>query len=262
MKRASEYRRLARFSMGGQLGTMAASGFMQILIYNLVGVIVAVLAAIGLIGIVALTVGWATSLGGAGIISIFLVIMISVLGIAASAFIWLLKMGIVYQAGKAVYGQNVSISDMFAVFKISRAWKLMVIGLMHMAIMLFFWIPYAVVLVITEPFTSVAATIALTLSYLWLLVGNLVVFLLFGLSYYISLDQPQLGPVQCMKENLVLTRKCKWKLLCLLFSFTGWYILVALTMGIGALWVQPYLYCTMYHFYEDLKIRKSALGIR
>ena len=40
-------------------------------------------------------------------------------------------------------------------------------------------------------------------------------------------------------------------LICL--SFVGWWILVALTLGLAAIWVVSYYNLTLMNFYQDIK---------
>ena len=45
----------------------------------------------------------------------------------------------------------------------------------------------------------------------------------------------------------------KWQLFCLHLSFIGWWLLCILTLGIGTLWLAPYIQNSTAAFYEDLK---------
>ncbi|WP_242863956.1 DUF975 family protein [Clostridium tepidiprofundi] len=45
----------------------------------------------------------------------------------------------------------------------------------------------------------------------------------------------------------------KWKLFVLQLSFIGWGLLCVLTLGIGLLWLVPYIEMTKANFYEDVK---------
>ena len=44
----------------------------------------------------------------------------------------------------------------------------------------------------------------------------------------------------------------KWELFCLHFSFIGWILLCAMTAGILALWVVPYMQCATAEFYDAI----------
>ena len=45
----------------------------------------------------------------------------------------------------------------------------------------------------------------------------------------------------------------KWDLFCLELSFIGWAFLCVLSLGIGYLWLIPYMYASYAAFYEDVK---------
>jgi len=45
----------------------------------------------------------------------------------------------------------------------------------------------------------------------------------------------------------------RWKLFCLFWRFFGWFLLGILSLGIGFLWIMPYLQTTLARFYDDLK---------
>jgi uncharacterized membrane protein len=50
----------------------------------------------------------------------------------------------------------------------------------------------------------------------------------------------------------------KWKYFCLCCRFIGWALLCILTLGIGFLWLFPYIYVSMAKFYDDVKAQLAA----
>ena len=44
----------------------------------------------------------------------------------------------------------------------------------------------------------------------------------------------------------------RWRLFCLQFSFIGWDILSAVTLGAGSLWVRPYRQAAYAAFYREV----------
>lgn len=44
----------------------------------------------------------------------------------------------------------------------------------------------------------------------------------------------------------------KWRLFCLQFSFIGWQILCILSLGIGFLWLTPYMNAATAAFYDEI----------
>jgi uncharacterized membrane protein len=51
----------------------------------------------------------------------------------------------------------------------------------------------------------------------------------------------------------------KMELFMLWLSFLGWIILAMLTCGFGFLFLEPYMYTTLAHYYEDLKAETQEL---
>ena len=53
-------------------------------------------------------------------------------------------------------------------------------------------------------------------------------------------------------------KKHKWELICLRFSFIGWYIIGILTLGIGLIFINPYRYAAEAAFYNEISGRAEA----
>jgi len=45
----------------------------------------------------------------------------------------------------------------------------------------------------------------------------------------------------------------KWKYFCLGLRFIGWFLLGILSLGIGFLWIMPYMSISFAKFYDDVK---------
>ncbi len=79
----------------------------------------------------------------------------------------------------------------------------------------------------------------------------------YALTYYIKNDNPSMTAQQAITESRKMMNGYKWKLFVLDLSFIGWYIVGALCLGIGTLWVNPYHTATRAHFYEELKAKAA-----
>lgn len=75
----------------------------------------------------------------------------------------------------------------------------------------------------------------------------------FGLTYFVLIDNENLSATDAIKATLELIKKHKGRFLYLQLSFGGMYLLAALTLGLGILWVQPYVMQTSTLFYLDVK---------
>lgn len=74
----------------------------------------------------------------------------------------------------------------------------------------------------------------------------------YSLAYIIAADKPELDAKQAVEESKRLMTGNRGKLFFLQFSFIGWAILTVLTLGIGYLWLLPYIQFSMFAFYKQL----------
>lgn len=74
----------------------------------------------------------------------------------------------------------------------------------------------------------------------------------YAMTAYILAEQPELTASEAIARSKQLMRGNRWRLFCLQFSFIGWDILCALTMGIGNLFLSPYRAAAEAAFYRDL----------
>ena len=74
----------------------------------------------------------------------------------------------------------------------------------------------------------------------------------YSMSWFVLHDRPDLTGNEARKRSIYLMRGHKWRLFCLDFSFLGWYLLSALTLGILAFWVTPYHMMARAEFYQEL----------
>ena len=74
----------------------------------------------------------------------------------------------------------------------------------------------------------------------------------YSMAFYISIDNPELGWNDCIKASKAMMKGHKMELFILDLSFIGWFIVGALVLGIGVLWVDPYLRATTAQFYKEL----------
>lgn len=81
----------------------------------------------------------------------------------------------------------------------------------------------------------------------------LLVYLNYGLVYYVMADHPDMGVFQSLGETHRIMKGNRFRFLVLQLSFIGWKLLVILTAGIGALWINPYIRCTFAMFYLDIR---------
>lgn len=103
--------------------------------------------------------------------------------------------------------------------------------------------------------TSLLMTLYIFLWMLLLIVPGIIKGYSYAMTPYIMHDNPDMGADNCIEKSMKMMSGYKWKLFLLDLSFIGWALLCLLTLGIGFLWLTPYMECSHAKFYEDLKSR-------
>ncbi len=93
-------------------------------------------------------------------------------------------------------------------------------------------------------------------TFLWgllLIIPGIIKYYAYSMAYYIKADHPDYDWRRCIDESMEMMRGHKWQLFVLDLSFIGWYIVGALCLGVGTLWVVPYESAAKAQFYESIK---------
>ena len=92
--------------------------------------------------------------------------------------------------------------------------------------------------------------------FLWsllLIIPGWIAMLAYSQTFFLMAEAPSLDPLEAIGKSKALMRGHKGKLFCLYFRFFGWALLCMLTLGIGFLWLSPYMAVSSAHFHEDLR---------
>ncbi len=105
--------------------------------------------------------------------------------------------------------------------------------------------------------------IAVGFGFLLFIVPGIILSYRYRLVYYVMFDNPQMGPIACMRESGRLMRGNKARLFRLDLSFLGWIILAAVVSAIFLpvldIWLTPYIELSRAYFYLDL-VPNGAYG--
>lgn len=99
--------------------------------------------------------------------------------------------------------------------------------------------------------------------FLWtllLVVPGIIKSIAYALTPFILKDYPELSVNQALKMSEKMMKGHKMRLFLLDLSFIGWAFLGILTLGIGYIWLIPYMYTTAAAFYQDVKNEYIADG--
>jgi uncharacterized membrane protein len=90
----------------------------------------------------------------------------------------------------------------------------------------------------------------------WILA--IIASLSYSQTFYIICDRPYRGAISAVSASKDRMHGRKGKLFELYLRFIGWGILCLFTLGIGFLWLAPYMNTSLANFYEDLQPPRAA----
>ncbi len=125
----------------------------------------------------------------------------------------------------------------------------------------------AKVLQVLEPFNTwwravkayLLLIIYILLWTLLLIIPGIIAAFSYAMTYYILADDKDIGVNAAIDKSKEMMKGNKWKLFCLYLRFIGWALLCVLTLGIGFLWLVPYVSVSLAKFYDDIKSQKSEV---
>lgn len=155
---------------------------------------------------------------------------------------------------KICRGREYKITDMFAVFKMNPD-RFLIVALIQNLLLLVVQIPLYIqpvstITTLSDTFHIIIISAACSIA------GSLVstIFsMFFGISYYLMLDFPELEAIASMRLSATLMRGNKWRYFYIFaLSFLGWKFLGGMSLGLGYLWITPYITMTLTYFYCDV----------
>jgi len=85
------------------------------------------------------------------------------------------------------------------------------------------------------------------------IIGVISVSLIFSQTFCLLADNPAMGAMEAIRRSKKIMAGNEGKLFCLGCRFIGWGLLCVPTLGIGLLWLYPYMYVSFAKFYDDLR---------
>ena len=99
----------------------------------------------------------------------------------------------------------------------------------------------------------ILVTIYILLWSLLLIVPGIIAAFSYSMTFFLLADNPQLDGQEAMRQSKAMMDGHKWELSCLVGRFTGWVLVGISTLGIGFLWIGPYLMVSTAKFYDDIR---------
>jgi len=175
-----------------------------------------------------------------------------------------LSFGLIVSFIKLKRGEEVSSFDFIkeGFSRFGKSWGISLhtfIRLLLPIICLFIIVILHLVLMLTNSVIQLNAIFSLL--YVVLLISTIIYIacraLLYVLAYYISFDNPELSSKECVKKSEELMKGHRGNYFMLELSFIGWALLAVLTLGIGMLWLTPYMQVAVVCFYERVISKKT-----
>lgn len=101
--------------------------------------------------------------------------------------------------------------------------------------------------------TILLQTLYIVLWSLLLVVPGIIKAISYSQTIYILKDNPELKFNGAIERSMAMMEGHKMEAFLLGISFIGWLLLGVLTLGIGMLWVTPYMNTAYAHFYNYVK---------
>lgn len=96
-------------------------------------------------------------------------------------------------------------------------------------------------------------SIIISIGMLLLVIPGIIAALSVSMTFYIIADDDSIGVLDAIKKSNEMMNDHKWKLFTLYLRFFGLGIVCLLTLGLGFLWLIPYMQVSVAKFYEDIK---------
>lgn len=137
-----------------------------------------------------------------------------------------------------------------------RAWGIALQTLLKMLLPIICLILVFLLFIFSIVFGSMFENYLFALVVTFLLVTTLIYSisrgLLYTLSQYIAYDNPEQSSKDCVLKSEMLMKGNRGNYFLLLLSFMGWSFLSVFTLGIGMLWLMPYISVSEICFYEKV----------
>ncbi|MDE7311409.1 MAG: DUF975 family protein [Eubacterium sp.] len=161
----------------------------------------------------------------------------------------LLSVGVMRMHLLLAQEQQISYMDLFWAVR-NQPDRFIAVTFLFVAVLCILAVPaIAVILCLPE-----SAAGYLLLAVVLVLLAAIALFLLyvFEVFYLYYMEHTQATVAQGLRAALALMRGHTKRLFVLQLSFVGWQMLGVCSMGIGMLWIQPYINQTIVNFYLDL----------
>ena len=242
MKSASDFRRIARDALSGRWLIAVLAGFIAALLGG---------TGSGNFSVNLPTEDLAQSPEYTQILQQLLPLFIILAGIVLIIAIVLLVVSSFVKVGYARFNLELLKSretpDISLLFHYARYLGNMLVATLLPALYIFLWtLAIAIVTAV-----SVFLNIPPFLGFLGVIPITIITYN-YAMVPYILAEDPTLPATQALARSKAMMYGNRFRLFCLELSFIGWSLLCVLTLGIGTLWLVPYMAAAIAAFYKEI----------
>jgi len=169
-----------------------------------------------------------------------------------------LNFGVTYLCLKLACGQWSSYTDVFFGFRRENLFKTLLLTAVRLAFSYICFLPGDYLRMNQAHTPDSRILFAAILAYIVGCCVYVPVALALDITYFVLLDFPDRKTHEILRDSFRLIKGNRRRLLLLELSFIPLQLLTLLTLGIGSLWLSPYMYMTYTMFYLDLINPKKA----
>lgn len=178
----------------------------------------------------------------------------NLLTLAISAFSAILSAGLFYILEGIVDNKIMTASDIFYSFR-NHPDKVIIMSVIISLINLVCTLPaniYNMFFIVSSDDMHSSRFIIYILLLIAGFAINFIVAINFVLCYLIYLDDTNKSVSECMRDSYELMKGNRIRYCLMILSFAGYFVLGILSIGIGLVYLYPYVYMSMIIFYRDL----------
>lgn len=147
--------------------------------------------------------------------------------------------------------QQATLMDLFWAFR-NRPDRFILAALLFFGIMLIPAVPSGICVALLVKTKSISAYLLLGITLIVLSIIGLIFTYMYNLIYPLYIENQEMAVLEGFRTSRILMRGNKMRLFVLQLSFIGWQLLALCSMGIGLLWINPYITQTSANFYLDV----------
>lgn len=248
-KKSAQLKDMAKDRLQGKWGSAILITFMG----SLISLLVSFSLSITEIN----TLGTAYTVSDSATSSTIVSILFQIIAIVASIILNLLNLGITLFFLNMACGQPYSFRDLFYGFR-ERTNTALAISAVTVLLDVVTTTPYQLLLdMYDETGILTYAIVAIVLGIIGLCI-YIPLSLAFSISFFLMLDFPQLSAKEVLQLSLRVMKGHKKRLFYIELSFLPLMLLCILSLGIGFLWLSPYMQMTYTYFFLDIMQNNST----